>query len=61
MTVDEKLILKDPERVSRMFTEISPRYDLLNRVLSFGLEVERGNTEAVLAAKMMALAQEESH
>jgi demethylmenaquinone methyltransferase/2-methoxy-6-polyprenyl-1,4-benzoquinol methylase len=38
VSVDEKLMLRDPERVSRMFTEISPRYDLLNRVLSFGLD-----------------------
>ncbi len=38
MSVDQKLLLKDPERVSRMFTEISPRYDLLNRILSFGLD-----------------------
>jgi demethylmenaquinone methyltransferase/2-methoxy-6-polyprenyl-1,4-benzoquinol methylase len=34
--LDQKLLERDPERVSRMFTEVSPRYDLLNRVLSMG-------------------------
>ena len=38
MSLDPKLLERDPERVSRMFGEISPRYDLLNRVLSFGLD-----------------------
>ncbi len=37
-TLDRKLLDRDPERVARMFTEISPRYDLLNRVLSAGLD-----------------------
>jgi len=37
-TLDQKLMNRDPERVARMFTEISPRYDLLNRVLSLGLD-----------------------
>lgn len=32
------LLERDPSEVARMFTEISPRYDLLNRVLSFGLD-----------------------
>ncbi len=36
MSLDEKLLRRDPERVSRLFSEISPRYDLLNRILSFG-------------------------
>ncbi|MEZ5065768.1 MAG: bifunctional demethylmenaquinone methyltransferase/2-methoxy-6-polyprenyl-1,4-benzoquinol methylase UbiE [bacterium] len=36
MAIDQKLLERDPDRVARMFTEISPRYDLLNRVLSFG-------------------------
>ena len=38
MTIDPKLLERDPDRVARMFTEISPRYDLLNRVLSFGMD-----------------------
>lgn len=38
VTIDPKLLERDPDRVARMFTEISPRYDLLNRVLSFGLD-----------------------
>ncbi len=38
MAIDKKLLDRDPERVSRMFTEVSPRYDLLNRVLSMGLD-----------------------
>ena len=49
MTVDEKLILKDPERVARMFTEISPRYDLLNRVLSFGFDGRWRRTAVALS------------
>ncbi len=36
--VDPKLLARDPGEVERMFTAISPRYDLLNRVLSFGLD-----------------------
>lgn len=38
MSLDQKLLQRDPTRVARMFTEISPRYDLLNRVLSLGLD-----------------------
>jgi demethylmenaquinone methyltransferase/2-methoxy-6-polyprenyl-1,4-benzoquinol methylase len=38
VTIDPKLLERDPDRVARMFTEISPRYDLLNRVLSFGMD-----------------------
>lgn len=38
MSVDPKLLERDPDRVARMFTDISPRYDLLNRVLSLGLD-----------------------
>jgi demethylmenaquinone methyltransferase/2-methoxy-6-polyprenyl-1,4-benzoquinol methylase len=36
--VDPKLLSREPNEVARMFTEISPRYDLLNRVLSFGMD-----------------------
>jgi demethylmenaquinone methyltransferase/2-methoxy-6-polyprenyl-1,4-benzoquinol methylase len=36
--IDSKLLGREPDEVARMFTEISPRYDLLNRVLSFGLD-----------------------
>jgi demethylmenaquinone methyltransferase/2-methoxy-6-polyprenyl-1,4-benzoquinol methylase len=36
--VDPKLLGRQPDEVARMFTEISPRYDLLNRVLSFGMD-----------------------
>ncbi len=32
------LIGRDPQAIERMFSEISPRYDLLNRILSFGLD-----------------------
>ena len=38
MTLDKKLLDRDPERISRMFTDVSPRYDLLNRVLSLGFD-----------------------
>ena len=38
MSLDRSLLERDPARVARMFTEISPRYDLLNRVLSLGLD-----------------------
>jgi len=38
MPLDEKLMERDPGRVSRMFSEISPRYDLLNHVLSLGMD-----------------------
>lgn len=37
-TLDRKLMQRDPGQVARMFTEISPRYDLLNRVLSAGMD-----------------------
>jgi demethylmenaquinone methyltransferase/2-methoxy-6-polyprenyl-1,4-benzoquinol methylase len=38
VSIDQKLLRRDPETVSRMFGEVSPRYDLLNRVLSMGLD-----------------------
>lgn len=38
MTLDEKLMERDPDRVARMFTEISSRYDLLNGLLSLGMD-----------------------
>ncbi len=38
VSIDKRLLDRDPERVSRMFTEVSPRYDLLNRILSIGLD-----------------------
>jgi demethylmenaquinone methyltransferase/2-methoxy-6-polyprenyl-1,4-benzoquinol methylase len=37
-TLDPQLLDRDPQRIAQMFTEISPRYDLLNRVLSLGLD-----------------------
>ena len=30
---------REPETVQRMFTEIAPRYDLANRILSMGLDL----------------------
>jgi demethylmenaquinone methyltransferase/2-methoxy-6-polyprenyl-1,4-benzoquinol methylase len=36
VNLDRKLLARDPERVQRMFTEISPRYDLLNSILTLG-------------------------
>jgi demethylmenaquinone methyltransferase/2-methoxy-6-polyprenyl-1,4-benzoquinol methylase len=38
LDLDQKLLDRDPERISRMFTEVSPRYDLLNRILSAGMD-----------------------
>jgi demethylmenaquinone methyltransferase/2-methoxy-6-polyprenyl-1,4-benzoquinol methylase len=37
-TLDRKLLERDPERVARMFTEVSGRYDLLNHLLSGGMD-----------------------
>jgi demethylmenaquinone methyltransferase/2-methoxy-6-polyprenyl-1,4-benzoquinol methylase len=36
--IDPRLLRRDPDMVSRMFGEVAPRYDLLNRVLSLGLD-----------------------
>ncbi|GJM45001.1 MAG: demethylmenaquinone methyltransferase [Gemmatimonadota bacterium] len=49
MPLDEKLLNRDPERVARMFTEISPRYDLLNRILSAGLDGPWRKTTVAMA------------
>ncbi|MCS7237687.1 MAG: bifunctional demethylmenaquinone methyltransferase/2-methoxy-6-polyprenyl-1,4-benzoquinol methylase UbiE [Thermoguttaceae bacterium] len=37
--VDPELLHKNPERIRQMFAEVAPRYDLLNRLLSFGMDV----------------------
>lgn len=37
-SLDERLLERNPDRVARMFTEVSRRYDLLNRLLSAGLD-----------------------
>lgn len=49
MSIDKKLLDRDPERVSRMFTEVSPRYDLLNRVLSLGFDTRWRRTAVRMA------------
>ena len=49
MSIDKKLLDRDPERVSRMFTEVSPRYDLLNRVLSLGFDTRWRQTAVRMA------------
>lgn len=39
VNVDPNLLQKRPERIREMFAEVAPRYDLLNRLLSFGVDV----------------------
>ena len=36
--VDDALRAKEPARIAGMFDAIAPRYDVLNRVLSAGLD-----------------------
>jgi demethylmenaquinone methyltransferase/2-methoxy-6-polyprenyl-1,4-benzoquinol methylase len=38
VSIDPRLLRREPQMVARMFGEVSPRYDLLNRVLSMGLD-----------------------
>ncbi|NNE42628.1 MAG: class I SAM-dependent methyltransferase, partial [Gemmatimonadetes bacterium] len=47
--VDQRLLDRDPERVSRMFSEVSGRYDLLNRILSGGLDRKWRKTAVQMA------------
>jgi demethylmenaquinone methyltransferase/2-methoxy-6-polyprenyl-1,4-benzoquinol methylase len=49
VSLDEKLLERDPERIARMFTEVSSRYDLLNRVLSLGSDRSWRRTAAKMA------------
>jgi demethylmenaquinone methyltransferase/2-methoxy-6-polyprenyl-1,4-benzoquinol methylase len=49
--VDEGLRAKEPERIAGMFDAIAPRYDLLNRVLSAGLD-QRWRTRAIAALRL---------
>lgn len=47
-TEDEALRAREPDRIARMFDAIAPRYDLLNRVLSAGLD-QRWRARAIRA------------
>ncbi len=49
--VDEGLRTKQPERIAGMFDAIAPRYDLLNRVLSGGLD-QRWRARAIAAVRL---------
>ena len=49
--VDEGLRAKQPERIAGMFDAIAPRYDLLNRVLSGGLD-QRWRARAIAALRL---------
>jgi len=49
--VDEGLRAKRPDRIAGMFDAIAPRYDLLNRVLSGGLD-QRWRARAIAALRL---------
>ncbi|MBI5179543.1 MAG: bifunctional demethylmenaquinone methyltransferase/2-methoxy-6-polyprenyl-1,4-benzoquinol methylase UbiE [Nitrospinae bacterium] len=40
------MVEKDPAKIERMFSDIAPRYDLLNRLLSMGID-KRWRTQAI--------------
>jgi demethylmenaquinone methyltransferase/2-methoxy-6-polyprenyl-1,4-benzoquinol methylase len=48
--LDPKLLERDPERIAGMFSQVAPRYDLLNHLLSGGLDRSWRRT-AVRAAR----------
>lgn len=54
MDLDQKLLDRDPERIARMFTEVSPRYDLLNLILSAGMDRGWRRTAVKLARPQRA-------